>query len=88
MSEVLKPCPFCGGKATLCLGRNINYSTPMRFWYVMCLGCYSRGEYFYESTQELAPQDEADAIRGAWDFATKAWNRRVSELVKECGKDD
>jgi len=43
MTEELKPCPFCGGKAELTERHNEGYSVYGRFWYtVECIECGTR----------------------------------------------
>lgn len=76
MSE-LKPCPFCGGEAEICSAYDDKFLG--KCWYVRCKKCYSQGSSFYESTKELDPNEEYQAILGAWARATEAWNSRTYE---------
>ena len=73
----LKPCPFCGGEAEICSAFENQFLG--KYWYVRCKICYSRGSGIYESGKELEPNQEYEAIRGAWKRAIEVWNRRVGE---------
>ena len=75
--EELKPCPFCGGEAEICSAFENKFLG--KYWYVRCKTCYSRGSDIYESGKELEPNQEYEAIKGAWDKAIKAWNRRAKD---------
>lgn len=75
--DKLKPCPFCGGAAEMCSAFDNKFLG--KYWYVRCKNCYSRGTGMYESRKELAPNEEYEAIRGAWKRAVEAWNRREGE---------
>lgn len=61
MSEMLKPCPFCGGKARLLTGR---VAEDAEMANVECLHCLVRTDCFEDA---YAPTADAAA----------AWNRRV-----------
>ncbi len=75
MSEELKPCPFCGGKAEL---RRYGDSA---YYYIECTQC-EVGAYFYNT--------DNDAI-AAWNMRTEAENNtrliaaapKMYELLKE-----
>lgn len=73
--DELKRCPFCGGKAEMCN----SVGGLGKFWYVRCKKCYSRGSEVYESRRKLEPEEEYAAIKGAWEKAIKAWNRREGD---------
>lgn len=73
----LKLCPFCGGGAEICSAFENKFLG--KYWYVRCKICYSRSTGIYESGKELEPNQEYEAIRGAWERAIEAWNRRVGE---------
>ena len=65
MSErVLKPCPFCGGKAELSSVRVGGKDAS----YVYCKRCGSRGEYFWVNPKYAGVEKSIEA-----------WNRRVTE---------
>lgn len=46
MSDILKPCPFCGGKAEFMSGRD--YAMPTHY-YVYCTKCYCRTPIRYDN---------------------------------------
>ncbi len=77
MMEELKPCPFCGGEAEICLG--CDNKIFGKYWFVRCKTCYSRSSDAYESRSELGPNQVYETIKEAWDKAIKAWNRRASD---------
>lgn len=67
VKEELKPCPFCGGKASL------NYERipgeDKGFWaQVICNSCYGRSGGTWAGSYSAAERKEA-----------KAWNRRVND---------
>lgn len=66
MSEELKPCPFCGGKAIY-----YDLGSPDEFvdWGVKCIEC---------CITVICPGEEPGCI-ATKDEAIKAWNRRASE---------
>ncbi len=74
--DELKKCPFCGGEAEMC---NSMDKLLGKFWYIRCKKCYSRGSGIYESGRNLEPEEEYAAIKGAWENAIEAWNKRVGE---------
>lgn len=74
--DELKRCPFCGGEAEM---SNSVDRFLGKFWYVQCKKCCSRGSEVYESGSKLEPEEEYPAIKGAWEKAIKAWNRREGE---------
>lgn len=75
-TPILKPCPFCGGEAEMYVDTD---SVMGKFWYIRCKKCYCRGTGVYEFGKQLEPQEEYAAIIGAWERATKAWNRRAAD---------
>lgn len=67
MSEELKPCPFCGGKASLNYERIPGENKG--FWaQVICNGCYGRSGGTWAGSYSAAERIE-----------TKAWNRRAND---------
>lgn len=70
MSEKLKPCPFCGGKARLeAIDFDDDYPTNLSevIWWVMCTKCGAH-------TDEYSTPTEAEAIA--------AWNTRAERTCK------
>lgn len=68
MSEGLKPCPFCGGKAELDWGSTYNVSEGMRQdGWVECLSC--------EATVEIASIEDSHSS----DDLIKKWNNRTTD---------
>jgi len=65
MSYVLKPCPFCGGKAEL------DKCIPCGYVHVKCTHCGATGK-------NLTITKEDDAF-GADVIAVIAWNTRTEE---------
>lgn len=69
MSEELKPCPFCGGKAGLNYERIPGENKG--FWaQVICNGCYGRSGGTWAGSYSAAERIE-----------TKAWNRRANDVI-------
>ena len=66
MSERLKRCPFCGGKARVS-SEYQDYDA-----YVECLECEGRGTSYNTDSQSTESMEE---VRAA---AIAAWNRRIS----------
>ena len=55
MSEQLKPCPFCGGKAKLCIDEEAHYGL-----YVECQSCHA-------TTDKWIPESYwKDSALAAW----------------------
>lgn len=64
MTNELKPCPFCGGKAELCEHKFRSDTTKSSSLYgIKCKRCIAQSFQFYLS--------EAEAIDG--------WNRRYND---------
>lgn len=67
INSVLKPCPFCGGKAALFVGNGVQ---------VMCLSCgvrtSSKADKSFQTgiSQERMSTDSIDSV-------IEEWNRRV-----------
>lgn len=67
INSVLKPCPFCGGRAVLIVENGVH---------VMCLSCgvgtSIRTDKIYQKgvSQEIIVTDSVDKV-------IKEWNRRV-----------
>ena len=67
MSEELKPCPFCGGQASLNYERIPGENKG--FWaQVICNGCYGRSGGTWAGSYSAAERIEA-----------KSWNRRAND---------
>lgn len=61
----LKPCPFCGGKATMMHGAWTG-TVMIRYFYM----------YYYGLCEKCGARAEANVDMGA---AANAWNRRAGE---------
>lgn len=68
MTQELKPCPFCGGKAKIQTIRTNTIPTHAKH-YCYCKKCFAAGQAFsdYEN-------DGSSVFK-----AISAWNRRVEE---------
>lgn len=64
ISEVLLPCPFCGGEACLCIGYHANTDAK-----VICKNCSAEGQLFGENDWS------GDSFK---EEAIAAWNRRAA----------
>ena len=64
----LEPCPFCGGKAGLCLRPR----RPAHSIWVQCTECGASGPIVRELTIPAKVSSEEAAI-----FAAERWNRRT-----------
>lgn len=74
MSE-LKPCPFCGGEASLegkYLWQSGGWGKSYTSYHVECKKCRTKGKYF-NTIDHTNPMDKA----------IKAWNRRVEVTPDE-----
>ena len=82
MNETLKikPCPHCGGDATL----YCNYSGKQRKYlvFVKCEICGAQGKVFSDSQHP----EETNWNNAACDSAIKAWNMRTTD--KEINTDE
>lgn len=80
MSE-LKPCPFCGGKATL-IQKSSGYKTnPMMLKNGFVAGCESCNIYTPAFESEIYQSNDGEVhinSTGA-EEVIEAWNRRVGE---------
>ena len=72
MSETIKPCPFCGGKAWL----TTNYSARIKRHFVFCK-CDLCGGQSKAYTSEEDPAETWN--NAACDAAIRAWNMRKYE---------
>lgn len=69
-TETLKPCPFCGGKATL--KRSESHRSGAYWHWCVCRRCRAYTEtYGSRNFHPIIPEADAQ-IR-----AIKAWNRRT-----------
>lgn len=68
MSEQLKPCPFCGGKAELCAGAHMGRSAI----FIQCQKCGAQTKYYidFQMMNGLTPTQKK---------AIEAWNRRADQ---------
>jgi Lar family restriction alleviation protein len=48
--EELKPCPFCGGEASVSTGRN---GADEKLKYIECLDCAGMADMFYTETEAV-----------------------------------
>ena len=72
--DKLRPCPHCGGIASL----KSNYS-PQRqtyFVYAECTICGARGKTYRATTD---PTTDTDSEKSSCDNAIAAWNMRTQE---------
>ena len=51
-SETLAPCPFCGGAAEFCVGRNDHAPLQVRHWPESGVNCPARWEQFCETFEQ------------------------------------
>lgn len=65
----LKPCPFCGGKASLKF-EDGKFGWPPDLNYVKCVECGARGSVYYSDLR-----DELYKAK----LAIAAWNRRSTD---------
>lgn len=72
MSEELKPCPFCGGKAKI---KAIAKSYGFTIW--CACGCGAQTEEFCPNMNK--EDDTMENIETCKKRATEAWNRRVND---------
>lgn len=80
MSERLKPCPFCGGKAMfLTITNKSSHSAVGVMFKIKCMKCGIELPKSYECEMYM---DQDGGIRTGKDERTKAttdWNRRASD---------
>ena len=69
----LKPCPFCGGEASMESGRYQLDDVMYSFAHVECLSCGACGSGF---TEEEKPVESLEAL------AADAWNRRAERTCR------
>lgn len=72
MSEELKPCPFCGGKATL---KAVTKSYGLTIWCACDCGARTDG-YCPDTNKE---DDTIENIEECKKRAVKKWNRRAND---------
>lgn len=80
MSEGLKPCPFCGGKAMFLTTTNkSSHSAVGVMFKIKCMKCGTELPKSYECEMYM---DQDGGIRTGKDERTKAttdWNRRAND---------
>jgi hypothetical protein len=67
MSE-LKPCPFCGGKAT------INFDAQLEPFGIWCPGCHMLVKF-----TKVKPVGKNEKFGRCMDDIAEAWNRRATD---------
>ena len=72
MTETLKPCPFCGSKATEWV--DDDYSN---YW-VQCTNCFAQSDEFFTKSEAVAAWN-ARAETGS--VNSDAWNEALRSLV-------
>lgn len=89
MSESLKPCPFCGGKAMFLTIRNKPLHSDVGVMFkIKCMKCGTELPKSYECEMYM---DQDGGIRTGKDERTKAttdWNRRANERLQDMTDDD
>ena len=77
----LKPCPLCGGKATVQCKHTETYDV----WEnhpVLCakyrVGCEKCGIYFWQLHEIQLIDGQPAVIKNGYDEAAEAWNRRAT----------
>lgn len=70
INSVLKPCPFCGGKAVLFVEHGVQ---------VMCLSCGIGTPKITDRINRTVSQD--GIVTSSIDRVIEAWNRRVDTNV-------
>ena len=61
----LKPCPFCGGKATV-------FASSEGGVFVICIGCQTRTKTLVDTLQYNKPTNAVEKV-------IEAWNKRVEQ---------
>jgi rRNA maturation protein Nop10 len=79
MTEKLKPCPFCGGKAELCYAPGLG--TDSCRGYTLQASCNECGATSPGLWQEKKPEPN-DQL---WKDAADEWNHRPGETAETCG---
>lgn len=80
MSEELKPCPFCGGKAKFKIATSSSTSMQKGFRFnIACSKCRASFPKTYEVEHTLAENGDMIAITDEREMAVKAWNRRAND---------
>ena len=75
----LKPCPFCGGTATI--DSNYAYNTKTYFLFGRCEDCGAKGKVY--AVNESIIEDMPYSATNAYRLAMKSWNKRVKKLIME-----
>lgn len=69
MDKNLLPCPFCGGKATVWIDKEVGHGYVDSKYYVKCDSCHAQGPSF--NTREST---ESKCVRAC----TAHWNQRIN----------
>lgn len=75
MTQIPKPCPFCGGKEVA-----IAEGSTFRWRYAFCTNCDARGHEIRIQTLGKGTQEEWEAKAKAKVDAIAAWNERFTEV--------
>lgn len=68
----LKPCPFCGGKASL------DYDKKDGAWFIVCNECSARSEGWCHSSKGNG-MEMFESITRSVERAIECWNRRATD---------
>jgi Lar family restriction alleviation protein len=80
MSEELKPCPFCGGKAEFAVSKNESSDLDVEFkFYIRCLACNIAQPRNYAVSLKLSQKGVIMPVKDEREMAVKAWNRRTND---------
>lgn len=76
----LKPCPFCGGRATV-QGEHTKTYDVWANYPVLCakyrVGCEKCGIYFWQLHEIQLTDGQPAVLKNGYDEAVEMWNRRV-----------
>ena len=78
MSEELKPCPFCGGKAEFAVSKNESSDLDVGFkFYIRCSACNIAQPRNYAVSLKLSQKGVIMPVKDEREMAVKAWNKRA-----------